>query len=193
MPIHYPGYKKNKKIPGSSGGRSAVAVLSLTAMVDMFTVLVIFLLQNYSSTGEFIEIDKTVELPKAISIKQLRPSNVVVISKEKLMLNSEWVSSYRDIRKRENYLIPELKKKLQILILLGEAEKASLKNKLRRAVKEAHEIISDKSETESHRKLTIQADQYIDFLTIKKVMQTATEAGIYEINFAVLKKIEGDS
>jgi biopolymer transport protein ExbD len=35
--------------------------------------------------------------------------------------------------------------------------------------------------------MTIQADQKIDFLTLKKVMYTATEAGIVQINFAVLK------
>jgi biopolymer transport protein ExbD len=36
-------------------------------------------------------------------------------------------------------------------------------------------------------KITIQADKSVDFLTVKKVMYTVTEAGIAEINFAVIK------
>ena len=38
------------------GKRDVTALLSLTAMVDMFTVLVIFLLQNYNTTGEILYI-----------------------------------------------------------------------------------------------------------------------------------------
>jgi len=36
-------------------------------------------------------------------------------------------------------------------------------------------------------KVTVQADKGVDFLTIKKVLFTATEAGAGEINFAVTK------
>ena len=35
--------------------------------------------------------------------------------------------------------------------------------------------------------MTLQADENIDFLSIKKVMFTLTEAGIKEINFAVVQ------
>ena len=38
--------------------------------------------------------------------------------------------------------------------------------------------------------MTIQADKAIDFLTLKKIMYTVTEAGVFEINFAVLKREE---
>jgi biopolymer transport protein ExbD len=36
-------------------------------------------------------------------------------------------------------------------------------------------------------KMTLQADKDIDFLSIKKVLYTLTEAGVQEINFAVIK------
>ena len=50
--VPFPLLKKRKN------KRSVTAILSLTAMVDMFTVLVIFLLQNYSATGEVLFIPK---------------------------------------------------------------------------------------------------------------------------------------
>ncbi len=75
-----------------------------------------------------------------------------------------------------------------MVIHKGESEKRDLTNQLRSAVEKIK--IGDKSpedEIDSFRKITIQADKKIDFLTLKKVMYTATESGIVEINFAVLK------
>ncbi len=40
------------------------------------------------------------------------------------------------------------------------------------------------------KKITIQSDKDIDFLTVKKIMYTVTEAGAGEINFAVIKKTD---
>lgn len=51
MPIHVPGHRNRSGRQKKPVKRNAVAVLSLTAMVDMFTVLTVFLLQNYASTG----------------------------------------------------------------------------------------------------------------------------------------------
>jgi biopolymer transport protein ExbD len=41
-------------------------------------------------------------------------------------------------------------------------------------------------EINQFRRVTVQADKKIDFLTIKKIMYTVTEAGAEEINFAVM-------
>ena len=68
----------------------------------------------------------------------------------------------------------------------GEEEKKSLVNKARNAFNNKDEALKD--EIDSFRKMTIQADQEVNFATVKKVMYTVTAAGIYEINFAVLKK-----
>jgi biopolymer transport protein ExbD len=38
------------------------------------------------------------------------------------------------------------------------------------------------------KKITVQADKEIDFLTVKKILYTLTEAGAGEINFAVMKR-----
>ena len=92
MPIHPPGerFRYSRLLSKKKGKRSVVAILSLTAMVDMFTVLVVFLLQNYNATGQVIYIPKEVTLPKAERIKELKPAVVVTIStKEILFLASD--------------------------------------------------------------------------------------------------------
>ena len=50
MPIHRPGerHRYHNILSRRKGKRGLTAILSLTAMVDMFTVLAIFLLQNYN-------------------------------------------------------------------------------------------------------------------------------------------------
>ncbi|MES2857036.1 MAG: adventurous gliding motility protein S, partial [Bdellovibrionota bacterium] len=63
MPIYAPGRRDRHNRPLKGSGRKIVAMLSLTAMVDMFTVLAVFLLQNYQTTGEIIELSEEVVLP----------------------------------------------------------------------------------------------------------------------------------
>jgi biopolymer transport protein ExbD len=190
MAIRVPG-KRDRRGRRSSTKRSVVAVLSLTAMVDLFTVLVVFLLQNYASTGEVLDIPEGVKLPDARAVKELKPANVIIVSDKEIALNRSRVGTYSDIRNQEDWEIVELRRQLEVLIQEGEKGKAALTNQLKTAVERIK--TGDKNpeeEIDAFRKVTIQADRKIDFLTLKKVMYTATEAGVVEINFAVLKLLD---
>ncbi|MEO0337450.1 MAG: biopolymer transporter ExbD [Pseudomonadota bacterium] len=170
--------------------RSAVAVLQLTAMVDMFTVLVVFLLQNYATTDQILPMPEAVELPQAQSVKELAPSNVVVITEETVLVNEDKVASFSMVKESKDWLIVEVEKAVKKLIEEGEEEKLRLGNQIQKAVSEARDGEAPEDLVDEFRKITIQADSKIDFLTVKKIMYTVTEAGIYEINFAVVKKPE---
>lgn len=188
MAIHIPG-KRARNGHIKSAKRSAVAVLQLTAMVDMFTVLTVFLLQNFATTNQVLPIDQSVQLPSAHEVKELQPSNVVVLSaKEGLSLNNQKIAEFRTVKEQQDWMIQPLAQGINRLIQDGEAKKASLGNKIRQAVTEARQGAEPPDTEDDFRKLTIQADKTIDFLTVKKVMYTVTEAGIHEINFAVIKK-----
>ncbi|MCB0356232.1 MAG: biopolymer transporter ExbD [Bdellovibrionales bacterium] len=188
MPIYIPGKRdhRNRKVGASK--RSAVAVLSLTAMVDMFTVLAVFLLQNYATTNQILYLPEKVELPQASAVKELKPSNVVIVSKDGIFLNEQKIAPYLEVKEATDWLIPPLVDGVKKLIKDGEEEKSKLTQRIRQAVNEARKGESEEVEVDKFRKLTIQADKLIDFLTVKKVMYTVTEAGVFEINFAVLKK-----
>lgn len=188
MPIHVPG-KRNRRNKLSGGKRSAVAVLSLTAMVDMFTVLAVFLLQNYATTNQILDMPDKVELPQATSTKELKPSNVVIVSEEGIILNNEVLENFQEVQGSDEWMIEPLKKQVEELIAEGKKEKASLGNRIQDAVVKAR-VGEDaiKPELDPFLKMTIQAAKTIDFLSLKKVMYTITEAGIAEINFAVMPK-----
>ena len=178
MPIHVPGFrhKRSKKIKVTK--RNAVAVLQLTAMVDLFTVLVVFLLQNYASTNQILPISDNIVLPKATSTDELTPSFVVILSKEKLVFNGNDVAYFKDIKNQEEWMIESLREQVAEAI---EKKKNEKKQAQVLTKKEGAIQIFD------YEKMTLQADENIDFLSIKKVMYTLTSAGVKEINFAVIQ------
>ena len=96
MAIFRPGerHRYHNILSKRKGKRDVTALLSLTAMVDMFTVLVIFLLQNYNATGEILYIPKEVVLPKATSVRELKPAHVVTISNKEVLLDKDRVASF---------------------------------------------------------------------------------------------------
>jgi biopolymer transport protein ExbD len=188
MAIFKPGqrHRYHRLLSRRKNKRSVTALLSLTAMVDMFTVLVIFLLQNYNATGEIIYIPKEVVLPKATTVKELKPAHIVTVSNKEILLDKEVVASFEEVQKLEDWSIPKLKEKLQEALIKSKIEQeAKIQNKIRDVVKTTRGQMEENKNEWS--KVTVQADKGVDFLTIKKVLFTATEAGAGEINFAVTK------
>jgi biopolymer transport protein ExbD len=188
MAIHKPGekFRLHRLLRSRGKKREVVAMLSLTAMVDMFTVLVIFLLQNYNVTGAVLYIPKEVVLPKAESTKDLKPAFVVTISDKEVLLDRDAVASYAEVQAQQDWMIQPLFDKLKAgLIIAKEEYDRSLQVKLQSAVDSARG--EGQKVEETWNKITIQADKDLDFLTVKKVMYTIVEAGAGEVNFAVNK------
>lgn len=189
MAIFRPGerHRYHNILSKRKGKRDVTALLSLTAMVDMFTVLVIFLLQNYNTTGEIIYIPKEVVLPKASSTRELKPAHVVTVSNKEILLDKVVVATFEQVTGSEDWNIPGLKDQLQAALIKSKVDQESkLQNKIRDAVETTRGQAED--DPNAWSKVTIQADKGVDFLTIKKVLYTATEAGAGEINFAVTKQ-----
>lgn len=189
MPIYVPGKRdprhKNRIIIAK---RTIVTGLSLTSMVDMFTILVVFLLQNYSSTGEILNIPKDVHLPKAAQVKELKPAHVVTVTSDSVILDKDTVADLKEVKAQKDWMIPALRERLVAALQQDELNyKRALSDRVKDALPGGKK---DVPAQESLKKITVQADKDMDFLTIKKVMFTVTEAGAAEINFAVMKKVE---
>lgn len=191
MPIHRPGerHRYHNILSRRKGKRGLTAILSLTAMVDMFTVLAIFLLQNYNVKDFLVYTPKEVTLPKAQSIKELKPAFVVTISNKEILLDKTPVASFAEVQTQQEWLVKSLYDQLQQGLLKSKQEyESKLQSKLKTAVEDAR---GEKDEDPfAWKKITIQSDKDIDFLTVKKIMYTVTEAGAGEINFAVIKKTD---
>lgn len=189
MAIYKPGekFRNHRLLSRKKGKREVTALLSLTAMVDMFTVLVIFLLQNYNTEGLIVNIPKDLLLPKAEVIKELKPSIVVSVSPTEVTLDELPIAKFEDIKNQKDWMVQALFVEAQKAI-----EKAKLKaatsgviSDVRTALKP--EEAAELKVLEPWKKITVQAHKEIDFLTIKKILFTLTEAGAGEINFAVIQ------
>lgn len=187
MAIYAPGRRDRHNRPLRSRGRTVVAMLSLTAMVDMFTVVAVFLLQNYNTTGAAIELDEAVSLPKAHAVKELMPSTVVIVSKENILFDKAAVISFQQVKEQQDWHIEPLAQKLQEKFKqITEKRLSGLGGQIKEAVDPARDGSPTNNPLDDHR-VTVQADKSVDFLTVKKVMMTLTDAGASEINFAVIK------
>lgn len=184
MPIYAPGKRNRKNKIMTGGKRGLVAILSLTAMVDMFTVLTVFLLQNYKSTGEVLFIPKEVVLPNAAETKELTPAHVVTVSNKYVFLDQEIIADFEDVKNQKDWLVRPLYQKLIDAIQKSEVDnRKALKTQIKKVVGNQQKT---EKEINQFRRVTVQADKKIDFLTVKKIMYTVTEAGAEEINFAVM-------
>jgi biopolymer transport protein ExbD len=182
MPIYAPGKRDrhNKKL---GGARKVVAILSLTAMVDMFTVIVVFLLQNYKTTGAVLFLPKEVQLPLASATKELKPAHVVTISNQFVFLDQTPVVNFTEVKEQRDWMVRILYQKL--VEVMRDDEKKYREN-LKTQIKKVVGNQPEQDTIKQFKKVTVQADKKIDFLTIKKIMYTVTEAGAEEINFAVI-------
>lgn len=194
MAIYVPGRRTRRNRPMSSTKRSVMVMLSLTAMVDMFTVLTIFLLQNFKV--EAIKLKQNVPLPEATAVKKLQPAHVVVVTQDKIFLDEKPVADFIVVKEQQDWVIAALKEGLELKIKEAkEKHDGTLKEQFKNSVLSQNKKLTQEEieEEENEKKkdwgrVTVQADKEIDFLTIKKVLYTATEAGATLINFAVAQK-----
>ena len=184
MPIYAPGFRrKGRHIQGAK--RDVVAVLQLTAMVDMFTVLVVFLLQNYAVTNQILPISEKIALPQAKEVKELKPSHVVVLSEGVITLNEDVLGSLADQTSETDWVFPPLKDKMEELLQISQQGGS---NFLLAQFKKMNQDQEDESVIkEAPFRVTIQADENTPFVDVKKIMYTLTESGVKEMNFAVIK------
>ncbi|MBC7742051.1 MAG: biopolymer transporter ExbD [Bdellovibrionaceae bacterium] len=194
MAIFRPGqrHRYHNILKRRGGKRNVTAILSLTAMVDMFTVLVIFLLQNYNTTGEILYIPKEVTLPKANRVNDLKPSLVVTVSSKEVLIDRTVVATFDEVKASTDWVIPNLRDQARVLLEKAKAEQeAKFQTKVKNIVDKT--LGKEEQDVNAWRKVTIQADKAIDYLTLKKIMYSIYEAGGGPINFAVAKDYEKDN
>src|SRR5512142_3066069 len=112
MPIVTPGkrpalrFQKSKILGGkiSRGRKATNAELNVVPMVDMMTMLVIFLLQQFSSTGEVMYMQKDIKLPDAHHGQMIEVAPVVAVSSQQIVVTGVKVADIPDLDRDSGYL-----------------------------------------------------------------------------------------
>jgi biopolymer transport protein ExbD len=176
--IQKPGPRLRKMIPlkfvrgGGHGGKSGYAELNLTSMVDMLTILTVFLLQTFSASGELLSVQKNIVLPEARNWKDLEQAPIIAVSKDSVTLNGHMVADASAVTadNSADWKIVELHDTL-----------VTLKNNFK--------LLHPSDEWKGL--VIVQADKGVDFKLIKKVMYSCSIAGYQNVNFAVQQKSKG--
>ena len=141
--------------------------MNLTSLMDIFTILVFFLLVNSAST-EVLETPKKITLPASVVEEKPRETVVIFVSPDEVTVQGESVVRIEEILASANPNIGPIAERLEEL---------------------GRRIIGLKTQTVAESKeVTILADRTVPFSVVKKVMSTATGQGYGRISLAVLQK-----
>lgn len=88
--------------------KAMIAGLNLTAMVDMFSLLVIFLLQTFSTSPELVMVTKGVTLPAAVTGRELEDSPVLAISADEVYLDQKLIGKTGELLANPGPLMAKL-------------------------------------------------------------------------------------
>lgn len=98
----------NSKMKRKRTRRHMVAGLMLTSMVDMFSLLVIFLLQSFSNSPEVMAMSKNLVLPAAISAAAPIDAPVLTLSKTEVLLDQKLLGTNRSVADQPVALVKQL-------------------------------------------------------------------------------------
>src|SRR5262249_24737148 len=93
------------------GRNKSMVDLNLVSLIDIFTILIFFLLANASEV-EVLPSAKAVRLPESTAEKSPKETVVVVVSNEDILVQGRKVASVADAMKAEGDLIEPLKTEL---------------------------------------------------------------------------------
>lgn len=144
--------------------------LPLVSLIDMFTILVIFLLMNFSATGEIFFIQKDVKLPIAKHARQITSAPLISITTTGVTLETEKVGDNPINVQESDQKLPKLAAALRQIKAQQELERPGQPFK---------------------GQINIQADENVPLIYIKRVMQTCVAEGWGGINFAVREPDSG--
>ncbi len=152
----------NRKRKKSWAIKAAGFTLMLTSMVDMFSMLVVFLLQTFSSSPEIL-ITKGVELPNSVTPSIVREAPVLSLSKNgNLYLDQKLVGATTAVTKSPDLLLKKL-------------------NYIKNSWAKSH---SDPFPGE----INLQADKEVKSTTVSQIMGVLTSSQYQSIQLAVIGK-----
>ena len=141
------------------------AKLNLVSLMDIFTILVFFLLIN-SGDNEILKVSKHIKLPDSVAEQKPESTITVIVTESDIIVDGRPVATMDDVIK-SNGVIPGLVKELNYL--------ASKRTRL------------TADEQASGRAITILGDHTIPYEILKRVMMTCAKSNYRNLSMAVTR------
>ncbi len=159
--------RRAKRMARSHGRHKKQAGLNLVSLMDIFTIMVFFLMMNQSDVE--VMSNDSIKLPDSVAEAQPKNTINLMVSKDDIVVQGRPIASVQDVlaMKPEAELIPSLQKELEYL---------------------ASRTQATAQEEELGRPITIMGDQGIPYKVLKRIMATCQKAKYTQISLAVQKK-----
>lgn len=144
------------------------SALNLVALMDIFTILVFFLLVN-SGDVEQLSNPREVALPESTASTPPRENVVVLVTDEEVLVQGRVVARVDQILADDSLVIEPLKSALEML-----ADRSA-------RPEGGADIVS--------REVTVMGDKALPYRLLKKIMATCTDADYGRLSLAVLQKV----
>ena len=144
-------------------GQKRNAMLNMVSLMDIFTILVFFLLVNATST-QVLPSPKNITLPEAAAEKLPSRNLVIAVDERVIRLQGKAIVTVKDALKGDRNSIKPLFNALRL----------------------ASTTVKDITDKQG---VTIMGDQEIPYLLLKKIMLTCAGAEYTNISFAVNQKV----
>lgn len=161
--------KENRRMKrmARSGSGVTSAGLNLVSLMDVFTILVFFLLVN-SSSSDVMEPPKNIQLPDSIVEAKPRETVIVMVTPTQILVQGQPVITTQEAIDNKEAVIDAVKQRL----ILQRKKVIGISTK----------VVSKSNE------VTVLAQRTVPFHLMKKVMASCTSAGYGKISLAVIQK-----
>jgi biopolymer transport protein ExbD len=159
--------RNSRRMKRMGRSKRKVTGINLTPLMDVFTILVFFLL-FHSSGSDILETPRQIKLPDSVVETKPRETVVIMVSPEVVVVQGVGVIPTPELLDDRIETITEITERLEQLEqnIIGISTKAVAQSK----------------------EVTILADKTIPFKVLKKIMSTCTGSGYGRISLAVIQK-----
>ncbi len=147
------------------------ATLNMVSLMDIFTILLLFLLVNASTESEILKTPPQIKMPESISERSPKENIVIIVSNEEISIDSKTVASTPEVLAKKELIIPGLLVALEQQLIKAKAKKI------------------DEAQFRK-RGITIMGDKHISYELIKKIMLSCASMDFTNISLAVVQKEE---
>ncbi len=146
-------------------GQNSTASLNMVSLMDIFTILVFFLLVS-STDSEILPTPKAVNLPESSAEKLPMKTLVIMVNDTDIRINDKTIAPVSQVMTNPKATIPALRQALNDYL----GSTGSRNMKVNRSA------------------VTIMGDRHIPYKLLKKIMLTCAGSKFTHISLAVLKK-----
>ncbi len=149
--------------------RARPAALNLVSLMDIFTILVFFLLVNQAEVQQ-LDVPENIKLPESMASQRPSETVVVMVTPDEILVQGARVASTKEVDAAKDLIVAPLRDALK---------------------QQSDRILRAQAAADvGAREITVLGDRTVPYRVLKKVLATCTDADYGKLSLAVVQKEE---